>query len=94
MHTDRLFCKLVVDVHVCHCEERARLVRGAAEFASDDRALMCARRVFVCARDLDRRARVVALKGVFVEAYGEVVLGDHVKVLRQRTIGDKPSPSR
>ena len=31
MHTDRLFCKLVVDVHVCHCEERARLVRAAAE---------------------------------------------------------------
>ena len=46
----------------------------------------------MCAGDLDRRARAVALKGVLVEANSEVVLGDPVEVLRQRTIGDKPSP--
>ena len=75
-------------------EVGGRRVGGFAEFTSDNHALMCPRRVPVCAGDLDQRARAVALKGVLVEAYGEVVLGDHVKVFRQRTIGDKPSPSR
>ena len=44
------------------------------------------------AKDLDRRARAVALEGVLVEKHSAVMLDDHVKVLRQRTIGYKTSP--
>ena len=42
----------------------------------------------VCTRDSDRRERVLALKGVPVEENRAVVLGDHVEILRQRTISD------
>ena len=70
-------------------EVGARRVRRSAELASDNHAFDGPRRVPVRARDLDRRAREVALKVVYVEEHRAVVQGDHVEILRQGTVGDE-----
>ena len=41
------------------------------------------------AGNLNRRARVATVEGVLIEEKSAVVLGDHVKFLRQGTIGDE-----
>ena len=74
---------LVVDVDVSDREVGARRVGSPAELASDHHALDGPRRVPERARDLDRRARVLALESVVVEENSAMVLGDHVEVLRQ-----------
>ena len=38
---------------------------------------------------MDKRTRIVARESVLVEEYGAMVLGDHVEVLRQGTVGDE-----
>ena len=70
----------------------ARRIGGSAEFASDNHTLVGPRGVLVRGGDLDRRARVPMFRGVLVEENCAVVLGDHVEVLRQRTIGDEAFP--
>ena len=83
------FGALVVDVNAGDREEGARRVRRPAELASNNHALDGPRRVPERARDLDRRASEVSRKGVLVEENSAMVLGDHVEVLRQRTVGDE-----
>ena len=41
----------------------------------------------MCAGNLNRRASAATVKGVLVEESSAVVLGDHVNVLHQETIG-------
>ena len=62
------------------------------ELASDHHANHGPRGVPERARDLDRCAREVALQSVLVEEHSAVVLGDHVEVLRQGTVGDETCP--
>ena len=69
----------------------ARLVGRSAKLAGDDNALKGPRRISVRAGNLNRRARVASLKDVLVKEHAAVMLGDHVKVLRQGTIGDQAS---
>ena len=70
-------------------ERGPRLVRRPAELAGNHHALDSPRRVPERARDLDRRARVVARKGILVEEKCAMVLGDNVEVLLQGNVGDK-----
>ena len=49
-------------------------------------------RIPVRAGNLNRRARLATVKGVLVEENSAVVLGDHVKFLRQGTMGDEAGP--
>ena len=51
------------------------------------------RRVPGRARDVPGHAREVASESTLVEEHGAMVLGDHVEVLHQRTLGDKAEPS-
>ena len=59
------------------------------KLASNNHALDGPRRVPERARDLYRRARDVSRKSVLVEENSAMVLGDHVEVLRQGTVGDE-----
>ena len=72
---------LVVDVNIGDRETGARRVRHSAELASNNHALDGPRRAPERARDLDRRARVIARKSILVEENNAMVLGDHVEVL-------------
>ena len=83
---------LVVHVDISNCEIGARLGGRPAELATDHHANHGPRGVPERARDLDRCAREVALKSVLVEEHSAVVLGDHVEVLRQGTVGDETCP--
>ena len=76
---------LDVDVNVGDREVGARRVRCPAELDSNNHALDGPRPVPERARDLDRRAREVARKGILVEEHSAMVLGDHVEVLHQGT---------
>ena len=80
---------LVVDVNIGDRETRARRVRHSAELARNNHALDGPLRAPERARDLDRRARVSALKSILVEENNAMVLVDHVEVLRQGTVGDE-----
>ena len=82
---------LAVDVNIGDCEVGARLVGRSAELAGNHHAVDGPRRGPERARDVDRRTREVARESVLVEKYGAMVLGDHVEVLRQGTVGDKAS---
>ena len=70
-------------------ETGARRVRHSAELASNNHAFDGPRRAPERARDLDRRARVSARKSILVEENNAMVLGEHVEVLRQGTVGDE-----
>ena len=90
VHTDRLFCEVVVVVEVGNREVEARRVGCSAEFSSDGNALDGPRGVPERARDVDRRAREVACNSVLVEKNNTAVLGDHVQILRLRDVGHAP----
>ena len=70
-----------------HGELLTRQVRWPADLVGYNQALEGPGRTLVRAGNLDRSARVHVLEGVLVE----VMLGDHVKVLLQRTVGDEAS---
>ena len=82
---------LVVDVNIGDRETRARRVRHSAELASNNHSLDGPRRAPERARDLARRVRVSARKSILVAENNAMVLGDHVEVLRQGTVGDEAS---
>ena len=95
MHTDLHFGALVVvDVDVGDREVGARRIRRPPELASNNHALDSPRRApGRAADDVDGRTREVARESIVVEKHGAMVLGDHVEVLHQRTLGDKAEPS-
>ena len=83
---------LIVDVNIGDCEIGARLVGRPAELAGNHRVLDGPRRVPERTSYLDRRTREIARESVLVEENGAMVLGDHVEVLRQGTVGDQARP--
>ena len=83
---------LVVDVNICDCEIGARWVGRSAELAGNHHSLDGPRRIPERERDLDRRTRGVARESILVEQHGAMVLGDHVEVLGQGTVGHEARP--
>ena len=83
---------LVVDVNICDCEIGARWVGRSAEYAGNHHSLDGPRRIPERERDLDRRTREVARESILVEQHGAMVLGDHVEVLGQGTVGHEARP--
>ena len=93
IQTDRhLANSFLMWMDIGHREVGARRVGRPAELASDHGALDGPRRIPEQARDLDRRAREVAQKGILVEENSATVLGDHVEVRRTDPSVTKPAP--
>ena len=80
---------LVVDLDVGNRVIEARRVGGSAELAGNHHALDSPFRIPQRTGDVDRRAREVARESILVEEYDATVLGDHMEVLRQRTVCDE-----
>ena len=90
MHTDLRLAHSLFDVNIGDCEVGTRLNGRPAELARDHHAFDGPRGVPQRARDLERCAREVALKGVLIEENSAMELGGNVKVLRQRVVVDEP----
>ena len=87
------FSAFVVGVDVRGSKVGARLVGCLAKFAGNCQTFNSPCRVAQRTWNLKRCTRDVALEGVFLlEEYGTVVLGDHVEVLLQETVGDEAGP--
>ena len=83
---------LVVGVYICDREIGARRVGRSAEVAGNHHSLDGPRKVPERAPGLNWRTRDVARESILVEEHGAMVLGDHVEVLRQGTVGYEARP--
>ena len=76
-----------------YCDIGARLVGRHEELSGNHHVLDGPLYEYLSElRDVDRRTREVARKGILVEERSAMVVGDHVEVLRQATVSDETRP--